>query len=311
MIIAVILLAVALISSGLGLAVYATTVQYRASLHSAASAVARLTAQAQATTQAQLQGTANAYATANSNIYATATVQAGATATSVAQTGDLTATVTALGSVLSQATSGTPVLDDPLSDNTGNNKWDVTSGSVASGCVFIKSSYQAIEARKGFFQACQAQATNFSNFAYQVQMTILRGGQGGIIFRANTVTGSFYLLRIDTSGFYALDLYHNNTLASTMVSGYSTAIRGASQQVNTLAVIAYKGTFYLFDNASFITSASDDSLSSGKIGVAALDYLLPTTAQFSTAQVWNVTAATFSGAPTPTLSPSASPTSRP
>jgi Flp pilus assembly protein TadG len=307
-IVAIILLATALIAGGLGLVVYATTLQYRASLHNAASAVARSTAQAQATTRAQLQGTANAYATANSNIYASATVQAGATATVVAQTGDLTATVTALGDILSQASSGTAALDDPLSDNTSNNKWDVTSGSVASGCVFIESTYRAIEARKGFFQACVAQSSNFSNFAYQVQMTIIRGGQGGIIFRANTVTGSFYLFRIDSSGFYALDLYHNNKLASTLVSGYSAAINGASQQANTLAVVAYKGTLYLFDNASYITSASDDSLSSGKIGVAALDYTLPTEAEFSSVQVWKVTAATFTTTPTPSASPTASPT---
>ncbi len=329
MIFVIILLAVALIGSGFGLAVYATTVQYRVSLYSAATAVARLTTQAQATTQAQIQGTANAYATQNSNIYATATVQAGATASAVAQTGDLTATVTALGNILSQATSGTAALDDPLSDNTSNNKWDVTSGTVDSGCVFIKGSYHAIEARKGYLQTCLAQSTNFSNFAYQVQMTIIKGGQGGVIFRANTITGSFYLFRIDTSGFYALDLYHSNTLASTLVSGYSTAISGALQQANTLAVVAYKGAFYLFDNGSFITSTADGSLSSGKIGVAALDYTLPTEAKFSNAQVWNVTAATFTttptptpaasppttatatGSPTPTVSPSASPSSRP
>src|SRR6266567_5207532 len=117
-IILVIVLAVALIVSGLGFTIYATTVQYRDSLHNAASAVARSTAQVQATTQAQIQGTNNAYATANSNIYATATAQAGASATVTAQTGDLTTTATAQGDILSQVTSGTPVLNDPLSDST-------------------------------------------------------------------------------------------------------------------------------------------------------------------------------------------------
>jgi hypothetical protein len=313
-IVALILLAVALISGGLGLAVYATTVQYRASLQSAASAVAISTARVQATAQAQSQGTASAYATANSRIYATATSQASASATIVARASDLTATVTAQGNILSQASSGGAALADPLSDNTSKSRWDVSSGSVASGCAFIAGSYHAIEVRKGYFQTCLGQATNFSDFAYQVQVTIIRGGQDGIIFRANTVTGSFYLFRIDTSGFFALDLYHSDRLASTLVSGYSPAISGALQQTNTLAVVAYKGTFYLFDNASFITSASDASLGSGKIGMAALDYTLPTEAAFSNARVWNVTAAPFSGTPSPAPSPTptlAAPTGTP
>ncbi len=307
-IILVIVLAVALIVSGLAFAIYATTVQYRDSLHNAASVVARLTAQVQATTQAQIQGTDNAYATANSNIYATATVQAGASATVTAQTGDLTTTATAQGNILSQATSGTPVLNDPLSDSTSSSKWDVTSGTVDRGCVFLKGSYHAIETRNGFFQPCLAEATNFSDFAYQIDMMIDRGGQSGIIFRANSVTGSFYMFRIDTRSFYALDLYQGSKFATTLSSGYSAAITTTLQQTNTLAVIAYKATIYLFVNRQYITSVTDNSLSSGKIGVAAIDNTLPTDAAFSNAQVWKVTAATFTTTPTVTATPGATAT---
>jgi hypothetical protein len=318
-IVLVILLAVALIGSGLGLAIYATTVQYRASLHGAATAIARLTAQVQATSQAQQQGTANVFATANSNIYATATAQAGVTATSTAQVSDLTATTTTQGNILSQATSGTPVLNDPLSDNTSNNRWDMTSGTANSACVFINGTYHAIEARAGFFQPCFAEATNFSNFAYQVNMIIDKGKEDGIIFRADSASNSFYMFRINTSGSYALDLYQNSKLTSTLTNGYSTAITTALKASNMLAVVAYKGTFYLFDNQQLLTSVTDNTLSSGKIGVAAIDYTAPTEAEFSNAQVWNVTATTFAatptagttGSPTPTASPSVSPSMGP
>lgn len=70
-----------------------------------------------------------------------------------------------------------------------------------------------------------------------------------------------------------------------------------------LAVVAYKGTFYLYDNQQLLTSVSDNTLSSGKIGVAAIDYTQPTEAEFSNAQVWNVTASTFTTTPTVTASP--------
>lgn len=310
-IVLVILLAVALIGSGLGLAIYATTVQYRASLYGAATAIARLTAQVQATSQAQQQGTANVFATANSNIYATATAQAGVTATSTAQVSDLTATTTTQGNILSQATSGTPVLNDPLSDNTSNNRWDVTSGTADSACVFINGTYHAIETRAGFFQPCFAEATNFSNFAYQVNMIIDKGKEDGIIFRADNASNSFYMFRINTSGSYALDLYQNSKLTSTLTNGYSTAITTALKASNTLAVVAYKGTFYLFDNQQLLTSVTDNTLSSGKIGVAAINYTAPTEAEFSNAQVWNVAATTFTSTPAVTTSPTATGTTTP
>jgi hypothetical protein len=310
-IILVILLAVALIGSGLGLAIYATTAQYRASLHGAASAITRLTAQVQATSQAQLQGTANAFATANSNIYATATAQAAVTATLTAQVSNVTATTTTQGNILSQATSGTAVLNDPLSDNTSTSRWDVTSGTTDSACVFINGTYHAIEARTGFFQPCLAQATNFSNFAYQVNMTIDKGKEDGIIFRADSASNSFYMFRINTSGSYALDLYQNSKFVSTLTNGSSTAITTALKQSNVLAVVAYKDTFYLFDNQQFLTSVTDNTLSSGKIGVAAIDYTLPTEAEFSNAQVWNVAATTFTSTPAVTASPTAIGTTTP
>src|SRR5260221_3108732 len=63
-IVLVILLVVALIGSGLALAIYSTTAPYPASLYGAASAIARLTLQVQATTPAQQQCTVKVLATA-------------------------------------------------------------------------------------------------------------------------------------------------------------------------------------------------------------------------------------------------------
>jgi len=222
-----------------------------------------------------------------------------------------TATATTLASIFTQATSGTSALSDPLSDNTGNHKWDQTSTRVDGMCVFTGGDYHALEARQGFFQPCLAQTTNFSDFAYQVQMTIDTGKQDGIIFRANSITGSFYLFRIGIDSTYALDLYHNSKLALTLSSGYSAAIATGLKQSNGIAVIAYKGTLYLFANQQFITSVSDNSLNSGKIGVAAIDYSIPTHAEFSNAQVWKISATSFSLTPTPSASPTATSTASP
>lgn len=288
-------LALILIGGGLGFILLATTNQYQSSLRSQATTLAR---QAHTTAAARTA----ILSTANANIYNTATAQAGVTATLTAQSDDATATATTLGSVFTQATSGTTVLNDPLSDNTGNNKWDETTNTVAGQCVFTSSSYHVIEARFGYLQPCIAKATNYSNFVYQVQMLIDKGDQseGGILFRATSSKSSFYFFHINTKGFYTLDLYTSATQGTTLVHGFSPAITIGLAQSNQIAVIAMKGMLYLYVNQQYITGIADSTLTSGAIGVAALDTRNPTTLEFSNAEVWDVTSLSFNPTPTPT-----------
>src|SRR5439155_5124782 len=119
---------------------------------------------------AKLQATANVFATANGNIYATATAQARGPAMATAAANNATATATAYDNLLNLAISGTAALDDGLTDNSGNHKWDETTGTTKGACVFISQVYHAIEPQLGYYQLCMARATNFSNFAYQVHM---------------------------------------------------------------------------------------------------------------------------------------------
>jgi len=302
----IVVLAIALIGGGLSFIVYTTTVQYRSTVHSDATSFVRSTIHAQASTQAKAQATANIYATANANIYATATAQLGATATLTSQANDATSTATAYGDILTQVTGGTADLNDPLSDNSGGNQWDQTSSTANSECIFTSNStYEAIDNQNGYFQPCIAEATNFSNMAYQVQMTNDAGGQGGIVFCANSARQSFYLFRIGADGSYFLDRYTSSAQAKTLINGYSAAIMTGLSQANTLAVIVYNGTIYLYANQSFITSVNDKTLTSGQIGVAAIDTRLPSQEEFSNAEVWKIsTLPSATPQPSPTAGPS-------
>jgi len=293
-----IFLAAILIAGGLGFIIFAATGQYTATLHSHATAFVHQTRAVITTAQAQAEGTANAFSTADANIYNTATVQAGVTATLTAQTDNATATATTLGNIFTTITSSTTALNDPLSDNTGNNGWDETSASVDGQCVFTNSAYHAIEARLGYLQPCLAESSNFSNFAYQVQMIVDKGNQGGLLFRATSSKGSFYFFRIGIDGSYALDLYKSATQATTLSQGFSAAITTGLTQSNQIAVIAIKDTFYFYANQQFVVAFSDSTLTSGTIGVAALDTRASTEIEFSNAQVWNV--ANLAYTPTPT-----------
>src|SRR5438067_11122678 len=116
-------LACLLIVGSLGLLVYFASAQYNTTLQASAAAQAHLTAQARAQAQGTAQAnsllataTAQVLATAQSNIIASATAQVVANAPATDAANLAAATVTALQEMYDQATSATPVLDDPLKD---------------------------------------------------------------------------------------------------------------------------------------------------------------------------------------------------
>ncbi len=303
-------LALILVASGLGFIIFATTAQYQKNVHTQTTTVAQATIHAQSTIQAFGQATAHAFGTANANIYASATATNGVSVTQTAGNNNVGATATAYTSTYTSDTSSSATLTDPLSDNSNNNNWDTSNGTKASGCAFNASTYHVIERQKGSFQPCLATTTNFSDFLYEVQMTVDTGTQGGIVFRADGSQNSFYIFRIGIDGSYFLDLYKNATTASTLLTGYSAAITPGLGQQNTVAVIAVQNTLDLYVNQQYVTSVTDSSLSSGEIGVASYDESVPTEIEFSNAQVWDLTSGT-TPTPTPTPSGSVTPTSTP
>lgn len=292
MVILFVVLATALIAGGLGFIIYSATAQYSTRLTTSATAQAVATMQVQNTalakTQVVAQATSQALATAQAGILATATAQTGATATAGAA-GDLgTATATALENLLTNDTSGNPALMDDLTDNSGGNRWDEGfTGNGNTGC-FFNQDYHARETQTNFLQPCFADATNFSSFVYEVQMTIDQGSQGGILFRADKSKGQYYLFRIGSDGSYTLEVYKNNKSVMMLSTGISSAVNTGDGQSNDMAVIANNTSLYLYVNQQLVTGAVDSTLSAGQIGVAAIDYNTPTEVEFSSVQVWKL-----------------------
>jgi eukaryotic-like serine/threonine-protein kinase len=179
---------------------------------------------------------------------------------------------------------GTLALNDPLSGNSNGYFWGEWSNS-AGGCGFSEGAYHASGAQGSFF-SCTASATNFSNFAYQVQMTIPQGDAGGIVFRVDETKGTYYLFRIGSDGSYALDIYNNNHYVSTLKSGPSSTINTGLNQSILVWVVANGNNISLFVNNTNIDSVGDGTYSQGGIGVAAVSFGNPTVAVFSNAKVW-------------------------
>ena len=250
-----------------------------------ADATATVNTQITGTAQANAQATANALATSRAEANATATTQASATAAA-------SATATALQAILSQATSGNPTLNDSLSAPSNNN-WDqlAASNSTASGsCAYTGGAYHSTMPTKGFFQPCYAQAPTFSNFAYQVDMAITQGDEGGILFRADPTNSKFYRFYISQSGAYDLFLYIDNqgTHAKNLLSNSTTLFKQGLNQTNTITVVARGGAIYFFINGQYLDSVNDSTFASGKIGVFGESNTNSTDVAFSNARVWQL-----------------------
>ncbi|HZO74249.1 MAG TPA: DnaJ C-terminal domain-containing protein [Ktedonobacteraceae bacterium] len=231
-------------------------------------------AQATSTAVAKVAGTAAVNATSTAQVVGTAQAQASATATVIASH----------QAKYDQITSGTPVLDDPMQNATLYN-WD-----TGTGCAFTNGEYHVTIAQKNVFLYCAAESTNYSNFLYQVQMKIVNGDFGGIIFRADTTNTKFYLFRIGQDGTYDLYYYPDKegTHAKNLLSGNSSLILTGANQNNLIAAVANNNTIDLYINKKYLISVNDPSLNSGKIGVIAQGGANAADVVYTHAQVWTL-----------------------
>lgn len=274
MTILLIILALLVMASGIGL-IYYTAIFRPAQQHAQLIATVQA-AEDRATAIANVQATG----TAQANAHATATAQAVATAQAIA-------TTTALQNIYKQATSGNPVFNDPLNGNNINN-WDVGSASLGGSCGFTAGAYHVVEPNKNYYLTCFAQSTHFSNFAFQVTMTIVRGDEGGILFRAAGANSGHYSFGINRDGLFILIVSRDTNPGKTLLYGPYSAIHTSLNQPNTLTAIVRGATIYLYINKQYVDSITDTTYHSGEIGVYAANSKDPTDVAFNDAQVWQL-----------------------
>lgn len=135
---------------------------------------------------------------------------------------------------------------------------------------------------------CIAQNTDYSNFALQAQVTILKGSCAGLAFRATSRTSSQYEFVICLQeGFWGLRYAENGLIEPNLVQGYSTAIRNELGQANVLTVVANGPTITLYANGQRLGSATSSLFSAGQIGLdASGDEGNMNIALFRNAEVW-------------------------
>jgi hypothetical protein len=235
-------------------------------------------AQATATAQAQQQ---QQRSTATAQANATAQAQSNATATAQAQT---QATATALQTIYTQATAGSPVLDDALAHN-GPHQWLEYNASDGR-CAFEKGGLRATG-----FGLCPALATTYHNLAYQAQMTFVNGsGVAGLIFRFDRTSKKFYMFTVGPDGSYEMfrgQLQSDGgLLLNVLQNSSSQQIHPGLNQTNLLTVVARGKSLYFFVNQHYVDSVEDGTSTSGMIGVVSLKFGGTPDVVFTKAQVW-------------------------
>ena len=232
---------------------------------------------------ANATATANAFATGTAHARATATANANATGTAIAN-----ATVTAIANANATATAQTTSAYPPFTILALNDSLTTNSSSgwnSATQCQFTSTGYQISIAQAGFSEECFAGSTNFTNFAYQVTMTITKGDCGGLIFRA-VDNQNYYAFYVCQDGRYNAVLVVKNANAGSTKVASSGAIHAGLNQSNTLAVVVQGNTYNLYANGQRIDTFTDGTFTHGAIGVLAIDLTSPTVVNYANALVW-------------------------
>jgi len=270
-VILLIVLALLLIASAIGIFSFAS-----------ANQIANSNANATATANTDATNQANATATNQAN--ATATVQANATATAQVRANATTSVIAANPNPYASG-GGTLAFYDPLSNNNNGNRWD----DGTKNCFFTDGAYHVSEPDTSQFVYCSAKSTDFSNFAYEVQMKIIQGDFGGIIFRGDSTSNKYYLFVMSQYGYYDLLLCPGSSCRSLVQNTFSSFINTGLQQTNLIAVVANGSTITLYVNNHQLTSLNDGTYSHGQIGLVA-DPLAksghPTEVTYNNAKVW-------------------------
>lgn len=185
------------------------------------------------------------------------------TATHTAPQATVTATASSSQNPYAPNT-GTLVLNDPLTDNSRGYKWDEASFSGTDSCGFTGGAYHVVE-KTGLICIPEAKNLVLSNFAFEVDIKVVKGDNGGIAFHINQVNKTFYSFDISPDGSYILQVYTNKY--TTLSQGSNSVIHKGLDQSNLVAVVANGDLITIYVNNQIIDSVHDRTFSQGQIGV--------------------------------------------
>ncbi|GCE13940.1 hypothetical protein [Tengunoibacter tsumagoiensis] len=204
------------------------------------------------------------------------------------QTNDAIAKLDAAPQTLySSMTSIPAIINDPLQQNT--YLWDIYQDRYGNACGFSNGAYHISTRQNNVFVPCQTPIIpSVGNFALQIQMNILSGDEGGIIFHADINNDRLYKLSFGVDGDYSLFTYVDNVgdHAKKVQSGHAYDFHSGAGQMNQIMLISQNNTFFIYANQQLVTEIHDTTYTNGYIALFAEEEKNTTEVAFSNLQLW-------------------------
>jgi hypothetical protein len=215
----------------------------------------------------------------------TATVQAERSAAAQAKVNTTAEAVANASPIAYPPQSTSPVLNDPLQDNSKGNNWQVDDPSKGK-CKFINRAYDINTNQQEW---CVAGTTDFTNFIYEVQMKVVKGDGGGIVFRSDP-TNEFrsYYFAMNQNGSYSVHAYARDKGDAVLAQSSSPAIHRGLNQTNLVAAVVRGTIIELYVNYQRVAVVGASTYTHGRIGVIVTGDRNPTEVIFQNAQVWKL-----------------------
>jgi hypothetical protein len=153
----------------------------------------------------------------------------------------------------------------------------------------VNGAYQISQPQPNKLYQCP-EGHPYSNFAFEVKMTINQGDCGGMTIRSQSNNTDLYFFQVCQDGTYDFYKYAHNSASgpTTVLSGSPAAINQGVGKSNIIAIVANGSNFDLYINRQEVGSASDSTYSQGNIGLVASAYNSATTVTYQNARVWTM-----------------------
>jgi hypothetical protein len=201
------------------------------------------------------------------------------------QNGHITATAQANAQATSSVVAANP--------NPYNNKgilvvMEKTPIIEMGECQTINGALHLTNSQQETADYCWGGAS-YTNFAYDIELTIVKGDCGGIIFREDGTEGNKeYMFNICQDGKYSVDIDQGaaRQFRNLLYGARTAGMRQGLNQTNLVGVVAQGTNFSLYVNKQLVTTFTDSTYGSGQIGVDAWDNGNATDVTFSNQRVW-------------------------
>lgn len=120
-----------------------------------------------------------------------------------------------------------------------------------------------------------AAGQNLADGVYEVEVTQVEGPLDngyGLLFRANTEKGDFYLFKVSGDGYVWIGKYLDEVEAQPIIGQHwfeSSAVKPGLNETNKLRVVAESGNMIFFVNDKEVGRVTDNSFAEGDVGLFA------------------------------------------